>query len=174
MITERPLQRGKREYLRAPSGLCAACGMPLDAKVFDDWRIVALPQPGEQQLLARFELPAEYCGTLEYFSQFTDAFARNKSRVRTPGLRWQLLENGKPLYPYTDLQDIVNPWGYGSFHFAIRLTEGALIEFIARRAGLASAEDIKALKNVTRIGGRIVGRYWYNRAYGGFEVEGGA
>jgi hypothetical protein len=148
--------------------------MPLDAKIFDDWGIVVLPEPGEQQLLARFELPAEYCGTLEYFAQFTDAFAGDNSMIRTPGLRWMLLENGKPLYPYTDLQDIVNPWGYGSFEFAIRLTEGAVIEFVARRAGLASADDVKALQGVKHIGGRIGGRYWYNRAYGGFEVEGGA
>lgn len=161
-----------QEEVAIPSGRCVACGKPLDSKYFDHSQIVRVPEPGEQALLARFELPPQYCGVLEYFAQFTNAFAQDSSKVQTPGLFWQLLQNGKPLYPYTPLEHIVNPWGYGSFQVALRLTEGAVIEFVARRAGFSQTRD--PLNGVTHIGGRIVGRYWYNPAYGGFEVGGGA
>ena len=110
-------------------------------------------------LLARFELPPQYCGVLEYFSQFTDEHAGNPAKIATPGLQWMILVNNRPLYPYLNLDRIVNPWGNGSFQVSIRLDESATIEFVVRRVNNA-APDIK------QVGGRIVGRYWYNAAYG--------
>jgi hypothetical protein len=159
-----------RSEISIPSGLCVACGKPLDSQHFDDSRIVPLPGTGEQALLARFQLPPQYCGLLEYFAQFTNAQAANGANVRTPGLQWRLLQNGRPIHPYVNLEHIVNPWGYGSFQVAIRLPEGALVELVARR--LATGESA-ALEGVNLIGGRIVGRYWYNPAYGGVETGGG-
>ncbi|HKE59122.1 MAG TPA: hypothetical protein VKB46_20580, partial [Pyrinomonadaceae bacterium] len=52
------------------STLCAECGIPLDSQYFDDSSVQAVTQAGDELVLARFELPAQYCGVLEYFSQF--------------------------------------------------------------------------------------------------------
>ena len=140
-------------------GSCPMCGIPLDSEYFDESRVVAAPPIGEQAILARFELPPQYCGVLEYFSQFTDEHAGNPAKISTPGLLWMLLVNNRPLYPYLNFDRIVNPWGYGSFQVSIRLDDSATIEFIARRVS-NTAPDIK------QVGGRIVGRYWYNAVYG--------
>ena len=110
-------------------------------------------------VLARFELPPQYCGVLEYFSQFTDEHAGNPAKIATPGLLWMILVNNRPLYPYLNFDRIVNPWGYGSFQISIRLDDSATIEFVVRRVS-------NAAPNITQVGGRIVGRYWYNAAYG--------
>ena len=108
----------------APS--CPMCGVPADAKVFDESAVHDLDlRPGDAILLARFELPPEYCGTLEYIA----------------------------------LDRILNPWGNGSFQIAIRLDDSAVLEFSVRRI------DARPLA-ITAVGGRIVGRYWYNAAYG--------
>jgi hypothetical protein len=69
------------------------------------------------------------------------------------------LINKRPLYPYTNLDRIVNPWGNGSFPVALRLDENSTVEFLARRFSDNAPE-------VTTVGGRILGRYWYNAAYG--------
>ena len=140
------------------------CGIPLDSQYFDDSRFAALPAVGASALLARVELPPQYCGVLQYFSQFTDLFSRDPAEVQTPGLRWQILANRQPLSPYHQLTTILNPWGFGSFEFSIRLPEGALLELVVRR--------IDELVNfsgqpIAIVGGRLLGRFWYNSAYGG-------
>jgi hypothetical protein len=145
------------------SGLCAACGVPLDSQYFDESGVAAAPQPGAEVVLARFELPPQYCGVLEYFAQFTDAFGKDSSQIETPGLEWLLRANGRPLYPYLKLDRIVNPWGYGSFQIAIKLDDGAMIEVVVRGMG-STASDEHAI--IRRVGARVVGRYWYNAAYG--------
>jgi hypothetical protein len=162
-LETRALEMGTR------SALCTNCGIPLDAKYFDDSSVVDLPKPdpkvdrdlklGRDIVLARFELSPQYCGVLEYFAQFTDLYETDSSKIKTDGLEWAILSNGHPLYPYVKLDRIVNPWGNGSFQVAIRLDEGATIEFVVRRR-------FADLKGITLVGGRIVGRYWYNTAYG--------
>jgi hypothetical protein len=148
----------QRIEARVLPGSCATCGIPVDAGYFDDSRVVAAPPPGSEILLARFELPPQYCGVLQYFAQFTDAYADKPSEIATPGLQWMILINKRPLYPYINLDRIVNPWGNGSFEIAIRLDENATVDFIARR----TTDEAQ----IAKVGGRILGRYWYNAAYG--------
>ena len=142
--------------LRAPvTSSCAVCGIPIDSQYFDTVGFQPLPNPGDQVLLAQFQLPAQYCGILEGFSQFTDRFFTNPSEVETVGLEWRLLVDGRPLNPYTTVEAILNPWGVGSYPVRIRLPEGARLEFtLRRRPGAASS-------GIARVGGRISGRYWF-------------
>ena len=145
------------------SGLCAMCSVPLDSQYFDESGVAAAPEPGAEVVLARFELPPQYCGVLEYFAQFTDAFGRDHSQIETPGLEWLLRANSRPLYPYLNLDRIVNPWGYGSFQIGIRLDDGATIEVVVRAVGSGTSDEHAIVR---RVGARVVGRYWYNAAYG--------
>ena len=151
------------------SGLCAMCRIPLDSQYFDESRITEPPGVGREVVLARFQLPPQYCGVLEYFAQFTDALARDQTQVETPGLEWSMLSNRRPLFPYLKFDRILNPWGKPSFQIYLRLDEGATIEFVVRGVtDVSVAADGPAVENPSqrRIGGRIVGRYWYNAAYG--------
>jgi hypothetical protein len=74
-------------------------------------------------------------------------------------LQWLILVNKRPLYPYTNLDRIINPWGNGSFQVSIRLDENSTVEFRVRRLSDQAPE-------VEIVGGRILGRYWYNTSYG--------
>jgi hypothetical protein len=143
--------------------LCAMCGIPVDSLYFDESRLDEAPGPGREVSLARFELPPQYCGVLQYFAQFTDLHARDKSQIETPGLEWLILSNRRPLYPYLRLERIVNPWGYGSFPIGIRLDEGTVLEAVVRGVSNGAAPPAE---QVRRVGARIVGRFWYNAAYG--------
>lgn len=145
------------------SGLCASCGVPLDSQHFDDSSAQVIPQAGEEIVLARFELPPQYCGVLTYFAQFTDAFANSPANIATPGIEWKLLVNNRALFPYVNLRHIVNPWGYGSYPINVRLDEGSTLEMVAR--------IIDDDPNINSIGGRIVGRFWYNESYGGYRIH---
>jgi hypothetical protein len=160
------IQLAPRPEAMQAGGLCNLCGLPLDSQHFDASHISPVPARGKQTVLAQFELPPQYCGHFQNFSQFTDLYARDLAQIRTPGLRWLILINNRPLDPYLDLQHIVNPWGYGSFPVNIRLDLEAKVEFVVRNESYeldVSGED--PLK-IHFIGGRIVGRYWYNPAYG--------
>lgn len=141
--------------------ICVNCGVPVDSQHFDESGFSPAPAPGARVILARFVLPPQYCGVLEFFSQFTDAFARDASQVETPSLEWLLLVNGRALYPYVNFPRILNPWGFGSYPVNLRLEEGSTLEFGVQ--GKASAAGAQAPQ---RAGGRILGRYWYNPAYG--------
>ena len=137
----------------------AACGIPLDSQCFDESEgVIDNLQRGRTHRLARFELPARYCGVLEYFAQFTDAFANDPAAISTPEFDWSILINGRPLSPYQRFSLILNPWGFGSFQTLIRLNDSAVLEFVARQTRDSNV--------VTKIGGRLVGRYWYNTEYG--------
>lgn len=137
---------------------CPMCGIPLDSQYFDDSKVAPAPSVGQQVVLARFELPTQYCGVLRFFAQFTDAHAKDPSQIATPGLQWLILVNKRPLYPYVSFEHIVNPWGNGSFEVSLRLDESATLEFVVRRLN----DDA----DVTQVGGRLMGRYWYNPIYG--------
>ena len=149
------------------TGLCAACGIPLDSQYFDDSSIQKVPDLGQEVVLARFDLPAQYCGVLQYFAQFTDAFAGEASQIATPRLEWRLLVNNRALFPYINLRRIVNPWGEGSYPVNIRLDENSTVELVTRGV----VDDGKftgptALDAINVVGGRIIGRFWYNASYG--------
>jgi hypothetical protein len=157
------MKRGQASEIGVDESTCATCGIPLDAQQFDESGVALLPEGGRSVGVARFELPPQYCGVLQYFSQFFSRYEQDKTRVETPGLLWLILANGRPLYPYTKLERIVNPWGYGSFPISIRLDDGATLEFVVRNVNYAhpAGEDAPV-----HVGGRIVGRFWYNRAFG--------
>lgn len=163
--------RSERSSLPAP---CPMCGVPIDAKVFDESGVYDLDvRPGDAIVLARVELPPEYCGLLEYLAQYTDQQAQRPEMIRTPGLEWSLRVNGHPLYPYIAFDRILNPWGNGSFQIAIRLDDGAVLELVVRRVGAEAPAIAGSARRrvgrppaITAVGGRIVGRYWYNTAYG--------
>ena len=144
------------------SALCPACGLPRDYEHFDESGFADTPEHGQEKVLARFELAPQYCGLLENFSQFSDLYGRDFSQVETLGLQWIIAVNHRPLFPYVQLEHIVNPWGYGSFGLTIRLDENATVEFIIRNNNYIPP----AKKKIERVGGRIVGRFWYNPAYG--------
>ena len=142
-----------------PPIACPVCGIPLDSQSFDvSAGIVGSLSGGRTHSLARFELPPRYCGVLDYFSQFTDQQAANSSAIDTPDFDWSILINGRPLAPYQRFNLILNPWGFGSFQTRIRLTESAIVEFVARQTRNSNV--------VSKIAGRLVGRYWYNTEYG--------
>lgn len=141
---------------------CLQCGQPLDSQPFDVSDIQEVPGRGETVVLARFQLTPQYCGVLEYFSQFLDSFARDPSQVTTPGLEWSIRSNDRPLHPYLRFERILNPWGFGSFPVRIRLDEGATVEIAVRNVKFDMPTGTPL-----RVGGRIVGRYWYDPAYDG-------
>jgi hypothetical protein len=146
------------------SNLCPNCGLPGDYEHFDESGFADTPERGRQVVLARFQLPPQYCGLFENFSQFTNLLGDHPPEVETPGLQWIISVNNRPLYPYVSLEHIVNPWGYGSFGVSIRLDENATVEFAVRNVRHPDLERPET--EVGRIGGRIVGRFWYNPIYG--------
>ena len=146
---------------------CAMCGIPVDARYFDESSVVTpeggpgavVIRPGETLVLARFALSPQYCGVLEYFAQHAELSGAPTPLVKTPGIEWTLFSNNRPLDPYIQLDRVLNPWGNGSFQIALRLDAGTTLTLAVRGV------DSRALTYGV-IGGRIVGRYWYNPAYG--------
>src|SRR5688572_5087789 len=148
--------------------VCHVCGIPADASYFDDSSIARAPDNGRPEIvLAKYELHPNYCGELQYFAQFTDAYALTPVEVETPNLEWQIRSDGRPLAPWLTFRRIINPWGLSGFPIHVRLQEGCLTELVVRNVGsgivLFAPGDIP----VTRVGGRLLGRYWYNTAFGG-------
>jgi hypothetical protein len=141
--------------------VCHVCGIPQDAGFFDESSITPAPAEGKEVVLARYELHRNYCGLLMYFAQFTDVYAGNPAKVQTTGYQWQIRCNGQPRDPYLTFSHIINPWGLSGFPVYLRLEEGCLLEFAIRNVGGSSADAL------TTVGGRILGRTWYNTAYGG-------
>jgi len=148
------------------SGLCVACGIPVDSQYFDDSSVQAAPAIGEELVLARFDLPSQYCGILQYFSQFTDTFAVDNSKITTPNIEWKLLVNSHALFPYINVRRIINPWGYGSFPVNIKVDENSTVELVARGVIDDGTAPPGAASSICFVGGRIVGRFWYNSSYG--------
>lgn len=183
---------------------CVICGIPLDAEYFDVSGFVGkafrekdpadpfnkiaglkqaegLPRRGEQTVLASFQLHPQYCGALTYFAQYTDLYALDNSQIQTPGFEWLILQNGKPVFPYTRLEMIVNPWGYNCLPILVRLDENAKVEFILRNRSIKDDDLVdKPLPPpapprpnypIRAFAGRIMGRYWYNESFGGRNVR---
>lgn len=138
---------------------CPTCGIPADAGFFDESSILPAPAAGAEVVLARYQLHRNYCGLLLYFAQYSDLHARDPAEVETPGYLWQIRCNGQPRDPYLSFDRIVNPWGLSGFPIHLRLEEGCLLELAVRNSGQGTI--------LTKIGGRILGRYWYNAAFGG-------
>jgi hypothetical protein len=147
------------QLIESHQALCASCGAPFDSQYFDESSVVGVPRVGETVTLAEFELPPQYCGVLEYFAQFTDEYALDNSQIETPGVEWLILADNGPLFPYLTLKHIVNPWGNGAFPVSIRLQENTVLKFVARGVNGDSS-------SINRVGGRLVGRFWYNVAHG--------
>lgn len=141
--------------------VCHICGIPSDAGFFDESNIETAPELGQEKVLARYELHRNYCGMLLYFAQFTDQYASDPAKVQTPGYQWQIRCNGQPRDPYLTFDHIINPWGLSGFPVYLRLEEGCVLEFVIRNVS-ANGADI-----LNKVGGRILGRYWYNENYGG-------
>jgi hypothetical protein len=141
--------------------VCQSCGIPTDAGFFDESSVQDAPRIGQEQVLARYQLHRNYCGVLVYFAQFTDRYANDPVHVQTPGYRWQIRCDGQPRDPYLTFDRIINPWGLSGFPITLRLEAGCTVEFVVQRAG--DDHDLP----LTKIGGRILGRYWYNAAFGG-------
>ena len=118
-------------------------------------------------MLARYELHPNYCGFLQYFAQYTNAYAASPIEVETPDLEWQIRSDGRPLAPWLTFRRIINPWGLLGFPIHVRLQEGSLTELVVRN--VAPAIEIEAPRDiaVSKVGGRLLGRYWYNTAFGG-------
>lgn len=151
-----------------PETACPVCGIPADASYFDDSSIVDAPSTtGAEIVLARYALHPNYCGELQYFAQFTDAYAANPIEVATPTLEWQIRSDGRPLAPWLTFDRIINPWGLAGFPIHIRLREGCRLEFVVRFTGSIIVEFGSSAAPVTRVGGRLLGRFWYNPAFGG-------
>jgi hypothetical protein len=136
---------------------CHVCGVPTDAGFFDDSRIVTAPAMGTEVVLASYQLHPNYCGELLYFAQFTDAFAVDPTEVKTTGLEWEIRCNGNPRDPYVRFDRIINPWGISGFPVHLRLEEGCLTELVVRGTGTTT---------IATVGGRLLGRFWYNPIYG--------
>jgi hypothetical protein len=141
--------------------ICTVCGIPQDAGFFDESTIKPAPLLGEELVLAKYELHRNYCGMLMYFAQFTNKYAGDPTQVETPGYQWKISCNGQSRDPYLAFQHIINPWGLSGFPIYLRLEEGCLLELAIRNVS-ARGDDV-----LSKVGGRILGRYWYNDIYGG-------
>jgi hypothetical protein len=146
--------------------VCHICGVPLDAGYFDVAGMKAAPQIGEEVELARYELHPQYCGALLYFAQFAEQQEPTARQVisKTPGYEWVIFCNNQPRAPYLPTSLILNPWGYNAFPIHLRLEEQCLLRFVVRKVAPPADETEVTLQQV---GGRLLGRSWYNTVYGG-------
>jgi hypothetical protein len=139
--------------------ICHICGVPADAGYFDTSRIIPPPEPGAEKVLARYELHRNYCGLLLHFAQLVETGGSAAASVQTPGFQWQIRCNGQPRDPYLSFDHIINPWGSSALPVNLRLEEGCVLELVIR--------NVQASTEGAVVGGRLVGRYWYNDIYGG-------
>ncbi|MGH8489138.1 MAG: hypothetical protein ACREXS_09825 [Gammaproteobacteria bacterium] len=151
------------------SNVCQICGVPSDAGYFDVASIKDAPGFGKNQNkieveVARHELHSQYCGTLLYFAQFADEGLNRQVISHTPGYEWIILCNNQPRAPYLPTSLILNPWGYNAFPIQLRLEEGCTVRFVVRKVAPPAGESEITL---SQVGGRLLGRTWYNTIYGG-------
>ena len=148
--------------------ICQICGIPADASYFDDSSIAKAPDSNSREVvLAKYELHPNYCGELQYFAQYTDAYALSPAAVETPDLEWQIRSDGQPLAPWLAFRRIINPWGLSGFPIHLRLKECSLTELVVRFVGPDVVPLLSGPLPVTQVGGRLLGRFWYNTNFGG-------
>jgi hypothetical protein len=146
------------------SNPCHICGIPADASYFDVADIKPAPAPGTEVELARYALHAQYCGTLLYFAQFADPVElQDRDIFKTPGYEWLILCNNQPLHPYTPTSLILNPWAANAFAVELRLQPGCVLRFVVKKVNQSAEPEVP----LSRVGGRLVGRYWFNTYSGG-------
>ena len=146
--------------------VCHICGIPLDANNFDVADIKKAPTTTDpERELVRFALHPQYCGALLYFAQHADPETpQDREIFKTPGYEWVILCNEQPRDPYLPTDVIRNPWGENAFPVQLRLEEGCVVRFVVRKVP-APADETEI--TLSQVGGRLVGRYWYNTIYGG-------
>lgn len=137
---------------------CPRCGTAIDSLPFDASNLVRWQGVTREEVLARFDLPPQYCGILEWVVQYTSAYAADPTRILTPSVEWRLTIDRNPIAPYARLGWLVNPWGACAPIAGIRLPPGARVELIARR--VPGQADDPGL-----VGGRLAGRYWYDPSF---------
>ena len=150
--------------------VCHVCGVPQDAGYFDVASIQDAPGFGKnlnatEVEVARYQLNPQYCGTLLYFMQYAE-LAETQRQVfpKTPGYEWVILCNNQPRAPYLPTSLILNPWGFNSLPIHLRLEEGCTLRFVVKKVSPpGSEEEVK----LSQVGGRLLGRTWYNTIYGG-------
>lgn len=146
----------------AYSNVCQICGVPLDAGYFDVADIKVAPErEGEEVEVARYELNPQYCGTLLYFTQYAEDLSARQVISHTSGYEWLILCNNQPRAPYLPTKLILNPWGYNALPIHLRLEEGCTLRFVVRRVASTMPHEL------SQVGGRLLGRSWYNTIYGG-------
>jgi hypothetical protein len=144
------------------ANVCQICGIPLDAGYFDVADIKSAPPVGAEVELARYELNPQYCGTLLYFTQYAEESGTKRQVLsNTPGYEWLILCNNQPRAPYLPTDLILNPWGYNALPIHLRLEEGCTLRFVVRRVASTAPQEL------SQVGGRLLGRSWYNTIYGG-------
>lgn len=144
------------------SNICQICSVPMDAGYFDVADIKNAPLVGAEVEVARYELNPQYCGTLLYFMQYAEeSGAKRQVLSITPGYEWLILCNNQPRAPYLPTDLILNPWGYNALPIHLRLEEGCTLRFVVRRVATTVSPEL------SQVGGRILGRSWYNTIYGG-------
>lgn len=138
----------------------------MDAGYFDVASIQDAPKTaGDEVELARYELHPQYCGTLLYFMQYAEESVTKKQVIsKTPGYEWLILCNGQPRAPYLPTSLILNPWGANALAIQLRLEEGCTLRFVVRKITPTADENAVTL---SQVGGRLLGRTWYNTIYGG-------
>ncbi len=148
------------------SNVCQVCSVPLDAGYFDVASIKKAPQNvGDEVEVARYELNSQYCGALLYFTQYAEKSGTKKQVIsNTPGYEWLILCNNQPRAPYFPTDLILNPWGANDLPIHLRLEEGCTLRFVVRKVKpVAGQTEVK----LSQVGGRLLGRTWYNTIYGG-------
>jgi hypothetical protein len=146
--------------------VCQICGVPADAGYFDVASFKPAPaNTGEEVELARHTLHSQYCGSLLYFAQYAEQLTPPQQVIsQTPGYEWVILCNNQPRAPYLPTSLILNPWGYNAFPVHLRLEEGCIMRLVVRKVAPAAGQSPVTL---SQIGGRLMGRSWYNTDYGG-------
>jgi hypothetical protein len=136
----------------------------MDAGYFDVASINKAPSTvGQEVEVAHYELNPQYCGTLLYFSQYAEGESGKQVISHTPGYQWIIFCNDQPRAPYLPTSLILNPWGATNLSIDLRLEEGCIVRLVVRKVSPPPQTAVQ----LSQVGGRLLGRTWYNTIYGG-------